>query len=460
MAESISTPVVVSTNVTPESVAGNGGQKEKAKVIKQHKLSARLAILSKGGQKNNVFRAAVKGPPRDSVQGVGEQKGQRSSVEGVESPETVTSDYDSCFETDTEGAGGEGVRRVEGVDCDDADSGVIESATGHFAVGHDLGDLVEADLLEDDSSAAADKARVVAMLESLDEKLEMDSLTKEALDLLRLIPSGYVPLPHQVGGHRHVEGKLGFLRQVGRTDILYKPVQYGTKGNREVHFYEMIFNSDEEELSSDLQTLRELIPKYYGLEDIRDQCGDVAPYMKLEDIASRFRKPCIMDVKVGKRVWDDFAERDKIERELKKFPAQETIGFRIIGMRVFRQTDYVYFNKEFGRSVTLDTSLGALREFFLDGSGIRDDVITTLIGQLHQYREWVESQKSFKLFATSLLIVYEGDTSALCESAYDLLDVRLVDFAHAYSRDSSEDGPDENFLFGLKSFISYLDRLI
>ena len=131
--------------------------------------------------------------------------------------------------------------------------------------------------------------------------------------------------------------------------------------------------------------------------------------MKLEDIASRFRKPCIMDIKVwsltphtlsrytphhtlhfqhhtyltllhltpygtlctvytlqwtvhvclckythpyrlythtltlshpftpsqiGKRVWDDFAERDKIEREMKKFPAQEIIGFRIIGMRV------------------------------------------------------------------------------------------------------------------------------
>ena len=37
---------------------------------------------------------------------------------------------------------------------------------------------------------------------------------------------------------------------------------------------------------------------------------------------------------VGKRVWDDFAERDKIEREMKKFPAQKIIGFRIIGMRV------------------------------------------------------------------------------------------------------------------------------
>ena len=57
-------------------------------------------------------------------------------------------------------------------------------------------------------------------------------------------------------------------------------------------------------------------------------------YMKLEDITHRFRRPCIMDVKLGRRVWDDFAEQDKIDREKKKYPAQEIIGFRIIGMRV------------------------------------------------------------------------------------------------------------------------------
>lgn len=41
-----------------------------------------------------------------------------------------------------------------------------------------------------------------------------------------------------------------------------------------------------------------------------------------------------MDLKLGQRVWDDFAEQDKIEREKKKYPSQEVLGFRIIGMRV------------------------------------------------------------------------------------------------------------------------------
>ena len=34
-------------------------------------------------------------------------------------------------------------------------------------------------------------------------------LTDEAIELLQLIPEGYIPLPHQIGGHRHVHGKLG-----------------------------------------------------------------------------------------------------------------------------------------------------------------------------------------------------------------------------------------------------------
>ena len=57
-------------------------------------------------------------------------------------------------------------------------------------------------------------------------------------------------------------------------------------------------------------------------------------FIKLEDIASQFHKSRILDVKVGRRVWEDFAERDEIERERKKYPPQEILGFRIIGMRV------------------------------------------------------------------------------------------------------------------------------
>ncbi len=40
-------------------------------------------------------------------------------------------------------------------------------------------------------------------------QVDKQTLTEEALELLSLVPAGYIPLPHQVGGHRHVDGKLG-----------------------------------------------------------------------------------------------------------------------------------------------------------------------------------------------------------------------------------------------------------
>lgn len=103
--------------------------KEKVKTSKQYKLSARMALLSKGGQKNNILKPTAKDD-------------KESTSENIESPEMVTSDYDSCFEieTDVEGGGGSEVgRRVDVCEYDDADSGVIESAAGTVAMGTDLG---------------------------------------------------------------------------------------------------------------------------------------------------------------------------------------------------------------------------------------------------------------------------------------------------------------------------------
>ena len=91
-----------------------------------------MSLLSKGGQKNNIPKP-INIRCRELVNG----RGQRSSANGINSPEMVTSDYDSYFETDPEsgGSASDGTRRTD----DDADSGVIESATGTVATGTDLG---------------------------------------------------------------------------------------------------------------------------------------------------------------------------------------------------------------------------------------------------------------------------------------------------------------------------------
>ena len=103
----------------------------------------------------------------------------------------------------------------------------------------------------------------------------------------------------------------------------------------------------------------------------------------------------------------------------------------------------------------------ALKQFFMDGETKRSDVIGPIVERLYYFLHWMEQQKLYKLFATSLIIVYEGDTKRPIRKPKDLLDIRLVDFAHAYERNLKEEGcePDYNTLFGLRNFIKYLEQL-
>jgi hypothetical protein len=74
---------------------------------------------------------------------------------------------------------------------------------------------------------------------------------------------------------------IGFLRKANQYDILYKPVQAGSKGPREVMFYEGLFDPPEESLPRDLQRLKKLIPGYYGVCDIADRAGETCILLRL-----------------------------------------------------------------------------------------------------------------------------------------------------------------------------------
>ena len=98
----------------------------------------------------------------------------------------------------------------------------------------------------------------------------------------------------------------------------------------------------------------------------------------------------------------------------------------------------------------------AVSKFFHNGSEQRTDVLHLMLDRLNVYLQWFENQTAFKLFATSLLLVYEGDCSQPI-SPNELLAIRLVDFAHAIPSDAK---PDENILFGLRKFIEFLQIFV
>ena len=104
----------------------------------------------------------------------------------------------------------------------------------------------------------------------------------------------------------------------------------------------------------------------------------------------------------------------------------------------------------------------ALRVFFLDGSHKRSDAIAAISDRLYDCLDWIQTQASYKLFATSLLIIYEGDSNQPIKSPDQLVDVRWVDFAYACELKCEQQSHltlDENVLFGLKNLIQFLARL-
>lgn len=58
-------------------------------------------------------------------------------------------------------------------------------------------------------------------------------------------------------------------------------------------------------------------------------------YLKLENLVGRFRKPCVVDIKMGKKTYDPEAGPAKIAKEMTKFPHVEKFGFQFTGMQVY-----------------------------------------------------------------------------------------------------------------------------
>ena len=238
----------------------------------------------------------------------------------------------------------------------------------------------------------------------------------------------------------------------------------------------------------------------------------------LQNIAAGYKKPNILDVKLGARLWADDAPVEKRQRLDKA--AEETtskpLGFRIAGMKTYHGADddrltsdeYKVFDKHYGRVFNADTVHRGFEEFFLLGHDMRATgpmrvVIRRFIRDLKDMVEVFEKEES-RMYSASLLFVYEGDAEALDSAFAQELDfvksrnnqdldtsentvrtktdvtvqgggedsnededvdedepglppvqsLKLIDFAHAQWTPGQ--GPDENLLFGTKNVVQIL----
>lgn len=98
-----------------------------------------------------------------------------------------------------------------------------------------------------------------------------------------------------------------------------------------------------------------------------------AEFLVLEDLTAGRSWPCVMDVKVGTRSYEPDASPDKIAYEKSKFPLQETVGFRLQGIKVFDTATraYIELDKHFGRAISSIEELASALGRFLPAHDVR-----------------------------------------------------------------------------------------
>ncbi|KAJ1144639.1 hypothetical protein NDU88_010936 [Pleurodeles waltl] len=221
--------------------------------------------------------------------------------------------------------------------------------------------------------------------------------------------NGCVPLSHQVAGHMYGKDRVGILQHPDGTVL--KQLQPPPRGPRELDFYKKVFDDDPG--NRNLLELQKYLPKYYGIWSPPTAPNDL--YLKLEDVTRKFNKPCIMDVKIGRKSYDPYASNEKIQQQVSKYPLMEEIGFLVLGMRVYHANSdsYETHNQHYGRSLTKETVKDGVSRFFRNGGTLRKDAIAASIEKIHQILQWFESQDRLHFYASSLLFVYEGSSQQM-----------------------------------------------
>ncbi|XP_072883415.1 inositol polyphosphate multikinase [Hemitrygon akajei] len=223
---------------------------------------------------------------------------------------------------------------------------------------------------------------------------------------LHRFPNGCTPLSHQVAGHKYGKSELGMLQHPDGTVL--KQLQPPPRGPREMNFYNMVFGSSCHDQV--FLELRKFLPQFLGT-----WAPSTAPnelYLKLEDVTRCFSKPCIMDVKIGKKSYDPDASAEKIQQQISKYPLMEEIGFLVLGMRVyqFSSDSYVAYDQHYGRGLTKETLKDGLSKFFHNGNYLRKDAVASSIQEIKKILHWFERQSKLCFYASSLLFVYEGSS--------------------------------------------------
>mmetsp|Transcript_21254 Transcript_21254/g.49932 ORF Transcript_21254/g.49932 Transcript_21254/m.49932 type:complete len:372 (-) Transcript_21254:698-1813(-) len=180
-------------------------------------------------------------------------------------------------------------------------------------------------------------------------------------------------------------------------------------------------------------------------------------FLVLENLTWGYKRPCLMDIKLGVRQHGDDEPSDKIFRKQAKCDAttSKTMGLRVCGIKVYDMVagKYNFYDKHYGRKLVETTVVDALKVFLDSGRGVRTDVVPLFIRRLKQLEAIVASQTRFFFYSSSLLFVYDADLSDVTRAT-----VKMIDFAHTCNAD--EGTRDEGFLQGVGNLLALYSEVL
>jgi inositol-polyphosphate multikinase len=240
----------------------------------------------------------------------------------------------------------------------------------------------------------------------------------------------------------------------------------------------------------------------------------------LENTASGCVRPCVLDLKLGARLWDNDAPEAKRQKldEVARETTSGSLGFRVAGMKVWvgggewqeesrklgrdeeefvkvekeGEGAYKVYDKWYGRQFKGKEDVRKAFEAYLPAKGgkAREEVGSRFVRELESVVYMLENTES-RMYSASLLFVYEGDEEALGKALEfekrreatgedgeveveegegrgqdendeeiepKVHDLRMIDFAHA--RWTKGEGPDENALRGVRSALEILREVL
>lgn len=262
------------------------------------------------------------------------------------------------------------------------------------------------------------------------------------------------PLAAQVGGHV----KIKMLN----SHFICKPYN-----QREHKFYQLI-----------PAELRRCVPRYVGTLGVERKESE--KYIVLENLTAGLNKACVLDLKMGTRMYSDSASQSKIESQKRKSlkTTSATLGVRFCGFQKYCNQRNIFerLDKYVGRDADNLEFRNLVKHFFSRREVLRRDVIQCVLDEILYITHVLSNLDQMRLYSSSLLIIYEGlekekGGSVESESLYSLdrddddkpvVKVKIIDFANAAlpEDDQVHHGPDQGFLLGLHNLQHILKHLL